>query len=263
MDAESDFMLKQNAKKIHLIYGLVVSVLVITLGVALIASSLHIYRSDPTGDPYNPDSISAHFQNIAIVVYVTIGAIVGGALLNLVFPIEREKTRPIRDDWQLLKKAKLKAGLMTDSLHAQVRKERSLRKLLAVLFALCFIVLMVYPILYLSMWADFTVENATQDIMKASIIVLSPAVLGLGVLHLGAALIRKSIQRQTAIYKTAAGGTAPATSPVKASNKAVIAIRCAVAVVAIVLIVAGAFNGSAKDVLAKAVKICTECIGLG
>lgn len=32
---------------------------------------------------------------------------------------------------------------------------------------------------------------------------------------------------------------------------------------AIVLIVFGVINGGARDVLAKAVKICSECIGLG
>ena len=32
---------------------------------------------------------------------------------------------------------------------------------------------------------------------------------------------------------------------------------------AVALIVAGVFNGSARDVFGKAVKICTECVGLG
>ena len=40
-------------------------------------------------------------------------------------------------------------------------------------------------------------------------------------------------------------------------------LRTVLLVAAIVLIVAGVFNGSAKDVFGKAVKICTECIGLG
>ena len=40
-------------------------------------------------------------------------------------------------------------------------------------------------------------------------------------------------------------------------------LRTALLVAAIVLIVAGVFNGSARDVFGKAVKICTECIGLG
>jgi hypothetical protein len=34
-------------------------------------------------------------------------------------------------------------------------------------------------------------------------------------------------------------------------------------IAAIALIAAGVFNGSARDVFGKAVKICTECIGLG
>lgn len=34
-------------------------------------------------------------------------------------------------------------------------------------------------------------------------------------------------------------------------------------IAAVVLILAGIFNGSARDVFGKAVKICTECVGLG
>lgn len=40
-------------------------------------------------------------------------------------------------------------------------------------------------------------------------------------------------------------------------------VRTVLLVAAVVLIVAGAFNGSARDVFGKAVKICTECVGLG
>ena len=40
-------------------------------------------------------------------------------------------------------------------------------------------------------------------------------------------------------------------------------LRAALLVLAIVLIAAGVFNGSARDVFGKAVKICTECVGLG
>ena len=34
-------------------------------------------------------------------------------------------------------------------------------------------------------------------------------------------------------------------------------------VAAALLLAAGLFNGSARDVFGKAVKICTECVGLG
>lgn len=41
------------------------------------------------------------------------------------------------------------------------------------------------------------------------------------------------------------------------------AVRAALLIAAAVLIVAGIANGSARDVLYKAITICTECVGLG
>ena len=41
------------------------------------------------------------------------------------------------------------------------------------------------------------------------------------------------------------------------------ALRTVLLIAAVCLIAAGIFNGSARDVLGKAVKICTECVGLG
>ena len=40
-------------------------------------------------------------------------------------------------------------------------------------------------------------------------------------------------------------------------------VRTVLLVAALLLIAAGVFNGSAMDVYGKAVKICTECVGLG
>ena len=40
-------------------------------------------------------------------------------------------------------------------------------------------------------------------------------------------------------------------------------VRGAILAIAAALIVAGALNGGMRDVLVKAINICTECIGLG
>ncbi len=40
-------------------------------------------------------------------------------------------------------------------------------------------------------------------------------------------------------------------------------LRIALLALAVCLIIAGVFNGSARDVFGKAVKICSECVGLG
>ena len=40
-------------------------------------------------------------------------------------------------------------------------------------------------------------------------------------------------------------------------------VRIALLVIAVGFIVAGILNGSAEDVLIKAIHLCTECVGLG
>ena len=40
-------------------------------------------------------------------------------------------------------------------------------------------------------------------------------------------------------------------------------LRTVLLIAAVCLLIAGAVNGSARDVFGKAVKICTECVGLG
>lgn len=45
--------------------------------------------------------------------------------------------------------------------------------------------------------------------------------------------------------------------------KKITPVRLALLAAALLLIALGAANGGALDVLAKAVKICSECIGIG
>ena len=40
-------------------------------------------------------------------------------------------------------------------------------------------------------------------------------------------------------------------------------VRLVIALLALTLIILGLANGQAKDVLNKAINICTECLGLG
>lgn len=51
--------------------------------------------------------------------------------------------------------------------------------------------------------------------------------------------------------------------PEKATKIFILCSRIAIGVVAVVFIVVGILNDGAQDVLAKAIAICTECIGLG
>ena len=93
--------------------------------------------------------------------------------------------------------------------------------------------------------------------------------LGLTALMIATVLQEKSMQREIEAAKAQlqaekAQGLKP--EPAKKGDRGpdrVRLLRAALLVLAVVLIVAGVFNGSARDVFGKAVKICTECVGLG
>lgn len=56
----------------------------------------------------------------------------------------------------------------------------------------------------------------------------------------------------------------PAPQPVSyAKPRSMGGIRLAIAALALIFIILGVMNGGARDVLVKAINICTECIGLG
>ncbi len=252
---------KKSAKTVHLIYSCVVTLLIIALAIMLMVSCWEIYRS---GDhPYTRASIGQQLQKLSVLLWATGGAILGGWILNLILPLERGKTTAIRDDYVTMQKLAHKAGISDSS---AIRREQTLRTILPIATALVYIGLMIYPTIYLFNRSNFSGVNPTAEIQKAALIVLPPAVIGLVLCFLCSLLMRSSIRRQSDAYKQiiASGlGHAISVSPKAEHKVSLITIRCAVFVIAGVFIVLGIFNGSAEDVLTKAVKICTECIGLG
>ena len=71
---------------------------------------------------------------------------------------------------------------------------------------------------------------------------------------------RRSIEREIGLLKGVSGSKAPEAN---AKPSRLPYVRIALYALAIVLIVLGINNGGMRDVLIKAINICTECIGLG
>jgi hypothetical protein len=121
--------------------------------------------------------------------------------------------------------------------------------------------------------AHFSVENLNTDIKTAALFILPCAAVSLGLLTGERLLRHASVARETAAVKAAlaAGkGTAKPAEKVNADKKKltenphfVWGIRGLILAVGVLFIVLGIFNGGMADVLGKAIRICTECIGLG
>lgn len=248
----------EKAKRIRLIYGCVSSVLIVLCAVLLIAGSVRIYRS---GDrPYSREAVAAALQSIAIPGWLCLAAVLGGIVLHLVLPAENQKRKAQRNDADTLARYRSTSAELTADEKKAVRKEVTFRRTAVGVSAAVSCLLAVYPVVYYADAGHFTVENLGADVVKALIVAMIPAAAALVLVYICRRLCDASVLRETDIYRK---------HPVKpdkitAKSPAPPAVaRWVCLAVAVALIVLGVINGGHKDVLDKAIKICTECIGLG
>ena len=133
-------------------------------------------------------------------------------------------------------------------------------------FALC----MVPVLLYVTDARHF--PNGDLEPVFLALIghVLPWTAMGLAALMITSVLAEKSMLReieaakeQIRAEKNAGMSPEAKKKKTKPSARNTRLLRTALLTLALVLIIAGVFNGSARDVFGKAVKICTECVGLG
>ena len=255
-------MSEKENKLIHRVYGILLSLLLVIVGICLIISCVDIYNS---GDrPFSRESISEHFRAISLPIYLTLAAIVGGFVLHVALPqTEKEKTKLTTRQLLALHSRRFRLDEADAKVAQKVLQERRKRRLFTLgAIVLCAIFSGV-SLIYLLNGNHFTVENLNGDIFRAIGVVMALSVLlfCIGVLH--SAFTTMSMQREIALIKSAPkADPAPHTSTVW-EEKGIWIVRVAILVVAVVLIVWGILNGGMKDVFAKAIRICTECIGLG
>ncbi len=257
-------MTEKYKRLIHLVYGIVLSVLITVVAVCLIVSCVDIYNS---GDrPFTRDSIGSHFQGIAIPVYACLGVILGGFFLQLFLPLEEKKQVHITNEQRLERMQKRFDVQTIDETTAQkIRFEQRLRKWVTfaavVLCALCALP----ALIYLFNGNNFTVEELNADIFKAMgvVMITSVAMLAVGIVRMIVASL--SVSRELELIKSLGkqGAKEGEVTAVQPQAKGMTVVRIALLAIAIALVVIGILNGGMADVLAKAVRICTECIGLG
>lgn len=254
-------MTQDKIKRIHRWYGWILAAVLAALGVLFILSCLDIYTSGPR--PYSAEAIALRFRRIAIPVFITIAGIIGGIALNLLLPLEQGRSKGLSTPKDLMLRLQCKADI------PPVQKELRLRKALRTGTALCFAALMIYPVVYFLTPGHFSVSELNSDVVRAVLIALLPAAMGLTLCWFCRTLVNSSFRREAAIYKQALaeGHQASASTTVDQSPKCncglIRAIRISMVVLACIFIILGIFNGGAEDVLKKAIAICTECIGLG
>ena len=263
----------QTKGRIHLVYGILLSVLILTVGVCFALSCVSIYQSGDS--PFTRESITAHFDRIALPVYLCIAGVIGGAVLSLALPVDGVKVKSRRDPEAALSKlaARLDLSVCDETVADSIRKERKWRRAVTVILWVLAGITLVPALMWCVNPAHFSIENLNTDIKTAALFILPCAAVSLGLLTGERLLRHASVARETATVKAALvamKGTAKPTEKANPDKKKwssdprfVWGVRGAIFVVGVVFIVLGVLNGGMADELGKAIRICTECIGLG
>ena len=278
----------KNAKRIRTVYGIILSLLLITVGLLFILSCIDIYQS---GDrPFSTESIGAHFQAIALPFYLCIIWAVGG-VLTLILPQEHIKQKgniPPAVTLARLSK-KLDMDRCPEALAKSIRLQRRLRAVFSGITAVLYLAGTVRSLLYALNKNNFPAAEGqfNAEILRGTlqiVLYLAPPFLYsivVSFIHHAsrkreivltkeaiAQRLTSSEQGQTTDHAT---DSCSRTCPIKRASAfftkhkrvAITVVRCAVLAIGVLFVLLGIVNGGMNDVVQKAIKICTECIGLG
>ena len=244
--------------------------LLVASGVLLMISCYDIYSM---GDrPFTPDSISAAFSKIQIILYVTIGGVVIGGLLKIFLPLDEPKLKANISNITALKRLEDKYDISACEKEdvATYKKAKTLRlvcKIVAI--ALCSILslpALIIALLPSSYTMDYnpSVVNLCYLIIPSFIVC---ALIALAYVLSNDILINTQVSSLKALVAqgkvTKVEKNECTACKERKERYKIASARIIIAAVALIFIVLGIFNGGMADVLSKAINICTECIGLG
>ena len=94
--------IKKELQRARVIYGIVFSVFTVFVGALFIWQVWAIYRSAES-KPFSVDSISAHFKQIQVFVWLWVATLIGNLLFGILYPDQKKKSGFIDLDAQVQK----------------------------------------------------------------------------------------------------------------------------------------------------------------
>ncbi len=149
-----------------------------------------------------------------------------------------------------------------------ILSERAKRKRINLIFISSSILVFLIALVYVIFFASFSVEELSHDVLLAFAVALPLFIISVGI-HIPRLYLldeSSSLEYDTlrACVKKGVKPSAPVSpKEYKHEKRVELIAKGTVLLAATAFVVIGIINGGMEDVLGKAVKICTECIGLG
>lgn len=256
-------MTKESTMRLHRIYNILFSVVIIIAGICLIIGVLTIYNS---GDhPFSRESVAATFSTIAFPVYLTLVMAVISFVWEICSPSEKEKVPNAKDYPALLESLYNKKDFSAAevSIQEEVRALWKNRKMHSTIRTIVLVVCSAIFLLYALNSANFHQSEINSSMINAMKVLVPCSLVSFAYALFVAIHNEKSIRKEMEIVKKFPALGTSADGEIVTEEKRLSPYRNAILAVSIILIVYGFLCGGTVDVLAKAINICTECIGLG
>lgn len=262
------------AKRIRRAWPWLTALLVILAAALLIAQAVAVYAAGNAPENlteagvhihpvYSREIVLARLRAIGAPLWVCAAAAVVGLALGAGAGEPRPSVPPERQLGRLM--ARLPAALPEASADAALlhREARNRRRAWLACAVACLVALL-FSAAYLLDPGHFT-SWELEAVMGRMLLALIPWMgLAFGALCAAAFFHRASVRRAIpAARRLAAMGRVSPLPPPAKPERGRAALRLGLYVAAAALVVLGVLNGGLRDVLVKAINICTECIGLG
>lgn len=257
--------------KIRNVIKYALPITIVVTGLCFIAAALAIYFSG--GEiPYTRERVGVYLLYLLIPSLPCLAMVIFEIIEAVVFDKPRcEEIKGYHSKKELLCSfycrfdfERANSGTKTD-----IGKERRYRRIWYII-AIALSVISAVLATVLVLVREYTVENLNSDVIGAILVSLPLAALALATWCVAIILCDASYSKELDLLKSATKNNPTLILRKNIENEPksnrfaiILAARITVFAVAAVFIAIGIINGGMADVLSKAVKICTECIGLG
>lgn len=258
-------MTKESQVRLLRIYSILLSLSIVAAGICLIGGCLSIYNSGDS--PYSREAVALVFSKIAVPIYLCLCLTIIGFVLDFFFPMECKKASGPKDLPFLLKRLHSTKNTSNENsaLMMQIAVLQRGRKTQTIIRTIVLIVASLLFLGYALNMEHYHASDINGSMIKA-MFALIPCLIAAFLSTLYTAIHNeKSMQSELELLKqlpNAASSVEVSDETADDSNKTPV-LRLVILVLGIGLVVYGAYSGGIADVLAKAINICTECIGLG
>ena len=253
--------------KIRKVCGFSLLALSALLGLGYLIQAVMLY----TGGGYTQESVAKALTQMLLPSVLWVAYLIATVVIYNIFPVEKEKTKGVINPATQL--AKLSAKLPEE---AWKPEREALKKKCLLLWSIAsglVLISFIFPLCYLLNPANFNRASTNTEMVDAAAHTLPFVAFAFAVVIIawlyGQKLLKGGIAKAKALTVQAAKeGKLNKSAEVALKDswldnpKALWAVRGAIIVLSIVLIVFGIANGGFENVMAKAVALCMECVGL-